>query len=344
MSSDFEQQIPCGHPENFSSKSAENLKAKSLSIVQQLLVKQGAVIVAHFYTNATIQHLAQATGGMVGDSLEMAAFGQRTTASTLLVVGVRFMGETAKILNPEKRVLVPTREADCSLDSCCTAEDFAQFKQDHPERVAVVYANTSAAVKAQADWVVTSSIAVPLVDHLHHQGKKILWATDRYLGDYVRRKTGADLVSWPGSCVVHEQFDAQRLLQLKQLYPNAAVLVHPESPAAVIELADVVGSTAQLLAASAQLPQELMIIATDEGIIYQMQLRSPHKRFLVAPTQTMNRPCHNCAICPWMAMNSVDGILRSLREEVDEILLPPELIQQAAVPLKKMLAFRTHNL
>ena len=171
--------------------------------IKQLLREQDALLVAHYYTSADLQRLAEATGGCVSDSLEMARFGHAAKARTLIVAGVRFMGETAKILNPEKRVLMPDLGAECSLDLSCPADAFSTFCDRHPDREVVVYANTSAAVKARADWMVTSSIAVKVAAHLHAQGKKLVWAPDRYLGDYVQKTTGADMLLWQGSCVVH---------------------------------------------------------------------------------------------------------------------------------------------
>ena len=210
--------------------------------------EKNAVIVAHYYTDPLIQALAEETGGKVADSLEMARFGHDHSAQTLVVAGVKFMGETAKILTPDKQVLMPTLEATCSLDVGCPADAFSAFCDQHPDRTVVVYANTSADVKARADWVVTSSIALDVVEHLDAKGEKILWAPDKYLGSYVQKQTGADMVMWDGSCIVHEEFKAQGISSIKQVYADAAVLVHPESPESVIELADVVGSTSQLIA------------------------------------------------------------------------------------------------
>lgn len=318
-----------------------NAKQKlSYNQIKQLLQAKNATVIAHFYTHPDIQKLADETAGFVGDSLEMAIFGNKTTAQTLIVAGVRFMGETAKILNPEKQILMPTLAADCSLDLCCPAPEFAEFCKAHPDRVVVVYANTSAAVKALADWVVTSSIAVNVIRHLHTQGKKIIWATDRHLGAYIQRETGADMLIWQGSCVVHEKFKAKGILQLKKLYPEAAVLVHPESPATVIELADVVGSTSQLLAASEKLTNPIFIVATEMGILYKMQQKSPNKTFIVAPIGGTSATCKSCASCPWMAMNTLDGIKESLLTGKEEVTLPPKIIKKALIPLQRMLDFR----
>ncbi len=305
------------------------------------LVKHNAVLIAHYYTDPVVQMLAEETGGCVSDSLEMARFGHRHDANTLVVCGVKFMGETAKILSPEKRILMPTLEATCSLDIGCPIDEFEAFCDQHPDRTVVVYANTSAEVKARADWVVTSSIAVDVVDHLDAQGQKILWAPDRYLGDYVQRQTGADMLMWQGSCIVHEEFKSQRLDRVKALYPEAAVLVHPESPAAVIALADAVGSTSQLIAAAKELPHQQMIVATDEGIFYKMQQEVPDKELIIAPTAGEGATCRSCANCPWMAMNSLETLAEIFaHSEQCEIQVDADVIEGATKSLTRMLNFR----
>ncbi|CAL7964028.1 quinolinate synthase [Gammaproteobacteria bacterium] len=314
-------------------------KRASYNRIKQLLEERDAVIVAHFYTHAEIQQLADESGGFVGDSLAMARFGAAASAKTLIVAGVRFMGETAKILSPEKQILMPTLAADCSLDFCCPAPEFAKFCKVNSDRTVVVYCNTSAAVKALADWVVTSRNAVDIVNYLHGQGEKIIWATDRYLGGYIQRKTGADMLLWQGSCVVHEKFKAKGILRLKYVYPDAAVLVHPESPPAVIDLADVVGSTSQLLEASEKLPNNVFIVATEAGILYKMQQKSPHKIFIMAPTHGHGATCVSCASCPWMAMNTISGIEGCLLTDKEEIQVPAKIIKKALVPLERMLNF-----
>lgn len=307
--------------------------------IKTLLIEQDAVLVAHYYTSSALQKLAEETGGCVSDSLEMARFGHAAKARTLIVAGVRFMGETAKILNPEKRVLMPDPHAECSLDLSCPADAFSQFCDAHPDRIAVVYANTSAAVKARADWVVTSSIAVKVAAHLHAQGKKLIWAPDRYLGDYVQQTTGADMLLWQGSCVVHEKFKADGIRALKAQYPDVAVLVHPESPASVIALADVVGSTTQLIRAAAELPQQTLIIATDNGIFHKMQLAAPSKTLLEAPTGGVGATCVSCAHCPWMAMNGLKGLLHVLETGANEIHVDPAVGRRAVVSINRMLEF-----
>jgi len=307
--------------------------------IKRLLVEKDAVLVAHYYTDEDLQMIADATGGTVADSLEMARFGHRHPATTLVVAGVRFMGETAKILNPEKRVLMPTLEAECSLDLGCPPDRFIPFCDAHPDRTVVVYANTCAEVKARADWVVTSSIAVDVVKHLHERGAKILWAPDRYLGDYVRRVTGADMLLWQASCIVHERFKAEALANLARQYPDAAVLVHPESPEAVIALADVVGSTTQLINAARTLPNRRFIVATDNGIFYKMKQTAPDRIFMEAPSAGEGATCESCAHCPWMAMNHLRNLAEVLRTGRNEIHVPPETGRRALRATQRMVDF-----
>lgn len=312
---------------------------QQIARVKQLLQEKNAVLVAHYYTDPTLQQLAEETGGCVSDSLEMARFGRDHEAETLIVAGVKFMGETAKILTPNKKVLMPTLEATCSLDLGCPADEFAAFCDQHPDREVVVYANTSAAVKARADWVVTSSIALKVVEHLHRQGKKILWAPDKHLGDYVRRETGADVLLWDSACIVHEEFKAQGILDLKRAYPNAAVLVHPESPESVVEIADSVGSTSQIIEAAKTLPNPEFIVATDQGIFYKLQQQVPDKTFLIAPTAGTGASCQSCANCPWMAMNALDNLANSLEFSRNEIFVDEATATKAMKPLQRMLDF-----
>lgn len=307
--------------------------------IKRLLKAHNAVLVAHYYTDDAIQQLAEETGGCVADSLEMARFGARHDATTLVVAGVRFMGETAKILSPEKRVLMPTLEATCSLDIGCPAGAFSAFCDAHPDRTVVVYANTSAAVKARADWVVTSSIAVEVIEHLQAKGEKILWAPDKHLGGYIQNKTGADMLMWDGACIVHEEFKAKGVEDLKRIYPDAAVLVHPESPEGVVKLADVAGSTSQLIKAAKELPNDKLIVATDRGIFFKMQQAVPDKTLFEAPTAGNGATCRSCAHCPWMAMNALDNLAGALREGSGEIQVDEALRLQALKPLERMLNF-----
>ncbi len=323
-------------PEPLSESREAELKAQ----IREQLKANNAALVAHYYTDPVVQALAEETGGCVADSLEMARFGREHSATTLVVAGVKFMGETAKILTPEKRVLMPTLEATCSLDLGCPVEEFSAFCDQHPDRTVVVYANTSAAVKARADWVVTSSIALDVVDYLDRRGEKILWAPDKHLGAYVQQQTGADMLLWDGACIVHEEFKARGVEDLKTLYPEAAVLVHPESPAAVVALADVVGSTSQLIRAAETLPNREFIVATDQGIFYKMQQRCPDKTFHIAPTAGSGATCRSCANCPWMAMNELEALARVFERDDNEILVDPELGRRAMLPLQRMLDFK----
>ncbi|MDA7769171.1 quinolinate synthase NadA [Porticoccaceae bacterium] len=325
------------------SSDVSDLNALKAEIKAQLRAKD-AVLIAHYYTDPMIQELAEETGGIVSDSLEMARFGNNHNAETLIVAGVKFMGETAKILTPHKRVLMPTLEATCSLDIGCPEDQFSAFCDQHPDRTVVVYANTSAAVKARADWVVTSSIALEVVDYLDSEGEKILWAPDKYLGNYVQKETGADMLLWDGSCIVHEEFKAKGIVDLKNIYPEAAVLVHPESPNSVVRLADVVGSTSQLIDAAMKLPNQKMIVATDQGIFYKMQQAVPDKELLVAPTGGSGATCRSCASCPWMGMNGLDNLLSCIENGTNEIFVDSKIAQQAIQSLDRMMNFKALHL
>lgn len=308
----------------------------------QLLKARGAALVAHYYVDESLQSLAEETGGYVSDSLDMARFGQDCEAQTLVVAGVSFMGETAKILSPEKTVLMPELEATCSLDIGCAADEYRAWRQSYPDHVAVVYANTSAAVKAEADWVVTSSIALDVVAHLHAQGKSILWAPDKHLGGYVQKQTGADMVLWDGACIVHEEFRTRGIQDLKAIYPEAAILVHPESPQEMVDMADAVGSTKQLISAAEQLPHPQLIVATDKGIFYKMRQAVPGKTLIEAPTRGAGGDCVSCAHCPWMAMNSLQKLVDCLESDGSayQVSVDAETRQRALVSLSRMVNFQ----
>ncbi|EAS43241.1 quinolinate synthase NadA [Photobacterium profundum] len=320
---------------------SEQEKLTHVEKIKALLKEKDAVLVAHYYTDPEIQALAEETGGFVGDSLEMARFGNQHSAKTLIICGVRFMGESAKILTPEKNVLMPTLEAECSLDLGCPADKFSEFCDAHPDHTVVVYANTSAAVKARADWVVTSSIALEIVEHLDSEGKDIIWGPDRHLGAYIQKNTGAEMLLWQGECVVHDEFSAKALRDMKALYPEAAVLVHPESPASVVALADAVGSTSQLIKAAKELPNTKLIVATDKGIFFKMQQMVPDKELVEAPTAGAGATCRSCAHCPWMAMNGLKAIENALVEggEKHEIFVDEALRVKSLIPLNRMLNF-----
>ncbi len=307
--------------------------------IRQLLREQDATLLAHYYVHPDLQDLAEQTGGCVADSLEMARFGHKQKSRTLVICGVRFMGDTAKILNPEKRILMPDLEATCSLDLACTAAEFVPFCDAHPDRTVVVYANTSVEVKARADWVVTSAIGLDIVRELHRRGEKLLWAPDRHLGRYIQQETGADMLIWQGACVVHDEFKAAELQALIEAHPRAKVLLHPESPEAVIRLADVVGSTGQLIRASRELAGDEFIVATDGGIIHQMRKLSPDKRFIEAPTAGNGATCKSCAHCPWMAMNGLQNLADTLTDGRNEIHIDPAAGEKALRGIQRMLDF-----
>src|SRR6266702_1664189 len=295
-------------PEAPSAEERRELKAR----IKRLLKERSAVLLAHYYVDPDIQDLAEETGGCVADSLEMARFG---------------------------RVLMPDLDATCSLDLGCPADEFSAFCDRHPERAVVVYANTSAAVKTRADWVVTSAIALEVVRHLHERGEKILWAPDRHLGAYVQSKTGADMLFWHGACVVHEEFKALELELLKKEHPRAKVLVHPESPAEVIELADAVGSTTQIIRAAQALDADEFIVATDNGMLHKLKMLMPERRFIEAPTAGAGAACKSCAHCPWMAMNGLRNLAHALETCSNESHVDPEIGRLAYQPIDRMLAF-----
>ena len=318
-------------------------RERLIARIKELLKQHNALLVAHYYVHPDLQDLAEATGGIVSDSLEMARFGRDHSAQTLVVAGVRFMGESAKILSPEKTILVPDLRAECSLDLGCPIDEFSAFCDAHPDRTVVVYANTSAEVKARADWMVTSSIALKIVASLKEQGKKIIWGPDRHLGTYIQKQTGADMLLWQGSCIVHNEFKAIELEQLKAKYPQAKILVHPESPDSVVQLADVVGSTSAILNGPAQFPDcDTFIVATDNGMLYQLRQRYPQHTFIEAPTAGESATCKSCAHCPWMAMNSLQGVvevLEKLGSGYNEITIDPTIAERARVPIARMLDF-----
>ncbi|MEC9248200.1 MAG: quinolinate synthase NadA [Pseudomonadota bacterium] len=325
-------------PTNREILNKEDKKALCEEVVA-LLAEQGAVLVAHYYTDAEIQILAEKVGGYVSDSLDMARFGFESEAETLVVAGVRFMGETAKILNPDKRVIMPTLKADCSLDLGCPPERFKSFCENNKDRTVVVYANTSAAVKANADWMVTSGSAVEVVTHLASRGEKILWAPDKYLGDYVREQSGADMLLWNGACVVHEEFKSNELEEMRIAKPNAVVLAHPESPRGVVTQADFVGSTSALIEFVGSTSAEELIVATDKGIFHKMSLVAPQKKLYLAPTAGESATCRSCGECPWMAMNSLTALRNSLLNSDSEIFVEEDIATKARLPIKRLLEF-----
>jgi quinolinate synthase len=318
-------------------------RARLKARAKELLRQHDAVLVAHYYVDGDLQDLALETGGCVADSLEMARFGRDAPQKTLVVAGVRFMGETSKILSPAKRVLMPDLDATCSLDLGCPAPDFAAFCDAHPDRTVVVYANTSAAVKARADWMVTSSCALAVVNHLKAQGKKILWAPDRHLGRYIQEETGADMLLWNGACIVHDEFKGLELELLKEQHPKAMILVHPESPKSVVQMADVVGSTSQMLDAVVNGDAQEYIVATDNGILHRMRQLAPGKTLIEAPTAGNSATCKSCAHCPWMAMNSLQGLVDCLESGSGAIEVEETVRAEALGCIDRMLDFVAAN-
>jgi quinolinate synthase len=332
---DYLSDLPPVHHEVLNKDRQEQLTSE----IGELLLERDAVLVAHYYTDGTIQSLADSSGGYVSDSLDMARFGREHEAKTLVVAGVRFMGETAKILSPDKTILTPDLNANCSLDLGCDPDEFSAFCDQHPDRTIVVYANTSARVKARADWMVTSGSALDVVNFLHEKGDKILWAPDRHLGNYIESQTGADMLLWNASCVVHDEFKGEELANMRLEYPDARVLVHPESPASVIAQADYVGSTSGLIREVRESSAKTFIIATDKGIFHKMRAVAPTKILLEAPTAGKGATCRSCAECPWMAMNSLVKIRDVLRDGSNEIVVPFDIAQQARIPIERLLEF-----
>jgi len=322
----------------------ESAERKLKDRVIKQLKEQNAILVSHYYVDEDLQDLAEESGGTVSDSLEMARYAFNHEATTIIVAGVKFMAETSKILSPEKRVLLLDKESECSLDIGCPVDAFSAFCDQHPDRTVVVYANTSAAVKARADWVVTSSIALEICTHLKQRGEKIIWGPDRFLGNYIQKETGADMLLWQGSCIVHEEFKAEQLLEMKKQYPNAAVIVHPESPMSVIDLADVVGSTSKLLNATRELPNKQFIVATEDGIFHKMKQFSPDKEFIAAPTAGSGATCKSCARCPWMKMNDLQRLAHVLDSGDNEIHIDENIRVLAAKSLTRMVDFANEHI
>jgi len=311
----------------------------TISSVKNFLKQEDAVLIAHYYTDPEIQMLADLTGGFVGDSLEMARWGSKQKNQKLVIGGVKFMGETAKILSPNKQIFMINLHATCSLDLSCPTDSFKNFVDSNKDHTVVVYANTSAEIKALADWVVTSSIAVDVIEHLNDNEAKIIWAPDKYLGNYLKTKTNAEMLIWNGSCVVHEEFKFKGIENIKNIYPNAKVLVHPESPSQVIEIADFVGSTSQIIKAVDLFHSEEFIIATDKGIFYKLSEQYPNKKFIEAPTSGNSATCKSCAHCPWMAMNNINSFIP---ENIlkNEVTLANEVIDKASKSIERMVNFQ----
>lgn len=296
--------------------------------IKKFKQQKNAVILAHYYQDADIQDIAD----YIGDSLGLAQQAEKTTADMIVFAGVHFMAETAKLLNPSKKVVIPDLRAGCSLADSCPPDAFRKFREEHPNHVVISYINCTAAIKAQTDIICTSSNAIKIVESVPAD-KKIIFAPDKNLGRYIMQKTGRDMVLWDGACMVHEIFSQQKIVKLKEQYPSAQVIAHPECEEAVLKLADFIGSTTGLLKYTQSNSSNEFIVVTESGIIHQMYKASPHKLFIAAP------PNNNCACndCPHMKLNTMEKIYLCMKYEKPEVTIPNELMADALRPLKRML-------
>ena len=297
--------------------------------IERLRRERNAVILAHYYQEPELQDLAD----FVGDSLDLSRKAAATEADVIAFCGVKFMAEVAKILSPQKTVVLPDLKAGCSLEDSCPPEEFAAFRRAHPDHISLTYINCSAAVKAESDIIVTSSSAEKIINQLPAD-QKILFAPDKHLGAWLARKTGRDMLLWDGSCIVHERFSETELLKLKALHPAAPVAAHPECPANILELADYIGSTSGILDYVLKSPEAKFIVATEPNIIHQMQLKAPHKTFIGAPGADGNCGCN---MCPFMALNTLEKLYLCLRDLQPVIEVPEAVRLRAKVPLDRML-------
>ena len=300
-----------------------------ISEIKRLRQEKNAVIMAHYYQTGDIQDIAD----MVGDSLALAQYAAKTEADIIVLCGVHFMGETAKILSPQKKVLVPDIEAGCSLADSCPADEFERFVKAHPDHTVVSYVNTTAAVKALTDIVVTSTNAKKIIDSLPVDAK-IIFAPDRNLGNYINSVTGRNMLLWDGACHVHEQFSVESLVELKKAHPKAKVLAHPECKNVVLMLADFVGSTQALLNYATSSQDTELLVATESGIIHQMQKQNPNKVFI--PIPPVDSTC-GCNDCKYMRLNSLEKLYLCLKTEQPEILVDEALRVKAVKPIERML-------
>ena len=300
--------------------------------INRLRKEKNAVIMAHYYQIPEIQDIAD----FVGDSLELARQAKKTDASVIVLCGVHFMGETAKIICPDKKVLIPDMNSGCSLADSCKAEDLRAWKKKHPEHMILSYVNTSAAVKALTDIVVTSSNALKIVEQLP-EGQKILFGPDRNLGNYINSVTGRNMDLWNGYCHVHEKFSLQKLIELKNKYPEAKVLVHPECKGPVVEMADVVGSTKRLLNYAIESDDNVFLVATESGILHEMQKACKDKTFIPVPPEVTegDKTCA-CNECNYMRMNTLEKLYVCLRDETNEIKVDSEIAAKAIIPIERM--------
>ena len=297
--------------------------------IDRLRREKNAVILAHYYQDPVLQDLAD----FVGDSLDLSRKAAATQADVIAFCGVRFMAEVAKILSPQKTVVLPDLAAGCSLEDSCPPDEFGAFRAAHPDHISLTYINCSAAVKAHSDIIVTSSSAEKIINQLPRD-QKILFAPDKHLGGYLSRKTGRDMLLWDGACIVHEAFSETELLKLKAQYPAAPVAAHPECPAHILDHADMIGSTSAILAFAMSSPEQTIIVATEPHIIHQMQKSAPAKLFIGAPGADGNCNCNNC---PYMALNTLEKLYLCLRDLTPEIVVPEDIRLKALVPLNRML-------
>jgi quinolinate synthase len=300
-----------------------------LDEIQRLKKQRNAVILAHYYQKPEIQDLAD----FVGDSLDLSRKAAATDAEVIAFCGVRFMAETAKILSPEKIVILPDMDAGCSLEDSCPPDQFKAFREAHPDHIALTYINCSAAVKALSDIIVTSSSADIILKQIP-MDQKIIFGPDRHLGGYLARRTGREMLLWPGICIVHQAFSETELLKLKAQHPGAPVAAHPECPPHIVDHADLVGSTRAILEFALTSPADTIIVATEPHIIHQMEKAAPHKRFIGAPGGDGN--C-NCNMCPYMALNTLEKLYVALRDLTPRIELSDEVMAKARIPLERML-------
>lgn len=296
--------------------------------IKELKKELNAVILAHYYQDPDIQDIAD----YLGDSLGLSQQAAKTNADTIVFAGVHFMAETAKILNPDKLVLLPDLDAGCSLAESCPPEEFAAFKAAHPEHIVISYINCSAEIKAMSDIICTSSNAVKIVKQIP-ENQPIIFAPDRHLGRYVMQQTGRNLLLWQGSCIVHETFSEKSIVRLQSEHPEAEIVAHPECPESVLRHANFIGSTTAMLKYTQNSPLQTFIVATESGIIHQMQKQAPHKRFIPAPS--INN-C-NCNECPYMRLNTLEKVYLTMLNQQPEITLPDEIIEAAYKPIQKML-------
>ena len=306
-----------------------------LAEIKRLKAERNAVILAHYYQKPEIQDLAD----FVGDSLDLSRKAAATDADVIAFCGVRFMAETAKILSPDKIVILPDMEAGCSLEDSCPPDQFAAFRAKHPDHIALTYINCSAEVKALSDIIVTSSSAEAILDQIP-KDQKIIFGPDRHLGGYLARKFGREMLLWPGICIVHQAFSETELLKLKAEHPGAPVAAHPECPPHIIGHADMVGSTSAILKFAIESPNQTILVATEPHIIHQMEKAAPDKTFIGVPGGDGN--C-NCNMCPYMALNTLEKLYVALRNLEPRIELSPEVMEAARKPLQKMLDMAGHT-